>query len=262
MVEEELVLPVRERRKLAPRYLRLSLPRLWMRDVVHFGLKSMVVGGSTSLKVSAVAEARRKNQPLIGWSAILVKAIGLTSLQWPELRRAYIPFPWPHLYEHPYSVVSIVLDREWRGEHAVFFDQIQGPERKSLREIDMILHGMKHARIESLGGYRRLIRITRFPLPLRRLLWRIVLYTSGRLKARYFGTFSLNPLVSRRGRTTQSATPVTMSFEYGPLQQNGEMPVQIFIDHRVMDGASVHRLCADLQAVLNREIISELNGTT
>ena len=245
-----------------PRFIRLSLSRLWMRDLVHFGSKAMVVGGAASLRVLDVAMARRSQQPLISWNAILVKAIALTSKKWPELKRAYIPFPWPHLYEHPHSVASIVIEREWQGAHAVFFDQIHAPENKSLRAIDRELQGMRRLRVEGLGGFRRLIRITRFPLPLRRLIWRIALYGSGRLKSRYFGTFSLNSLASRRGRTTQSTTVVTISFEYGPIESEGRMPFQIFVDHRVIDGVAVGRLCADLQSVLNHDIVAELNELT
>jgi len=245
-----------------PRYVRLSLSRLWIRDLVHFGSKATVVGGATSLRVSDVAMARRSQQPLISWNAILIKAIALTSQKWPQLKRAYIPFPWPHLYEHPHCVVSLVLEREWQGEHSVFFDQIHAPEHKPLREIDYELYGMKRSKIEAVGGFRRLIRITRYPLPLRRMIWRIALYGSGRLKSRYFGTFSLNSLASRRLRTTQSTTLVTISFEYGPIDPEGQMPFQIFIDHRVMDGVAVHRLCADLQSVLDHDIVAELNNVT
>jgi hypothetical protein len=39
-----------------PRYVRLSLPRLWMRDVVRFGNK-FAIGISASIRVSAVMEA-------------------------------------------------------------------------------------------------------------------------------------------------------------------------------------------------------------
>jgi hypothetical protein len=245
-----------------PRYVRLSLPRLWMRDLVHFGSKAKVVGGATSLRVADVAMARRNQQPLISWNAILTKAIALTAQKWPQLKRAYIPFPWPHLYEHPNCVVSLVLEREWQGEHSVFFDQIHAPEHKSLREIDYELAGMKRSKVEAVGAFRRLIRITRYPQPLRRMIWRIALYGSGRLKSRYFGTFSLNSLASRRLRTTQSTTLVSISFEYSPIESEGQMPVQIFIDHRVIDGVAVHRLCTDLQSVLDHDIVAELNNAT
>jgi len=244
-----------------PRYVRLTLPRLWIRDTVYFGTKSMIVGGSTMLRVSAVMRARRNNQPLVSWSAILIKALALTSKKWPELKRSYIAFPWPHLYEHPHCVATVVIERDWQGARCVFFDQIPAPESKSLRELDLLLDGMKNLKIEVVGSFRRLIRITRLPLPLRRLIWLIALRGSGRLKSRYFGTFSINSLTSRHGRTTQSASPVTVSFQYAPIQPSGDMPFQIFIDHRVMDGVTVHRLCADLQAIHDSDIADELNAT-
>ena len=254
-----LTVPATSKMSRSSRYVGLSLARRWMQDLLHFGMKSMVVGGTTSIQVAVVAEARRRHQPLISWAALLIKAIALTSKKWPELRRAYMPFPWPHLYEHPHSVGTFVLERDWRNEPAVFFDQVPKPEEKSLQEIEYLLHGMKQAKIESLGGYRRLIRITKYPLPLRRLIWRVGLQGSGRLRARYFGTFSINTMVSRRLHTTQSTTPLTLSFFYGPARRNGEMPLQAFFDHRVVDGSTVHRIVADLQTILNREIVAELN---
>jgi hypothetical protein len=242
-----------------PRYVRLSLPRLWMRDVVHFGHK-FAVGGSTSIRVSAVMEARRRHQPLIGWSAILIKATALTSRKWPELRRAYVAFPWPHLYEHPHCVANVVVEREWNGERAVFFDQIPDPESQSLRAIDRVVESLKDLPIESVGGFRRLLRITRYPWPLRRLMWLIAFHGSGRLKSKYFGTFSINSIPSRYARITHSATPVTMSFFYGPIGPDDRMPIQVFIDHRVMDGQSLHRLGFDMETILNRDIVDELNS--
>lgn len=243
-----------------PRYVRLTLPRLWIRDTIYFGKKSMIVGGSTMLRVSAVMAARRNNQPLVSWGAILIKALALTSKKWPELKRAYITFPWPHLYEHPHCVATVVVEREWQGAHCVFVDQIPAPESKSLRELDQRLDGMKTLKIEAVGSFRRLIRITRLPLPLRRLIWLIALRGSGRLKSRYFGTFSINSLTSRHARTTQSASPITISFQYAPIQPGGDMPFQIYMDHRVIDGVEAHRLCADLQAILNSDIVDELNA--
>jgi hypothetical protein len=244
-----------------PRYVRLSLPRLWMRDVVHFGMRSFIVGGTASIRVSSVVEARRNSQPLISWSAILIKAIALNSRKWPQLRRAYISFPWPHLYEHPHAVATIVIEREWQGERAVFFDQIPAPEHTSLREIDRLLDGSKSLGIESVGSYRRLLRITRCPLPIRRLIWLIALRGAGRLKSKYFGTFTVNSISSRYNRTTQSVTPVSQSFEYGPVEPNGRMPIQFYFDHRVMDGQTLVRIGRDLESVLNNEILEELNAS-
>jgi hypothetical protein len=78
------------------------------------------------------AKARR---PPIGWGAIWVKAVALACRKWPELRTAYLPFPWPHMYRHPRPVATMVVEREWNGSACVFFDQVKGPDSLSLREI-------------------------------------------------------------------------------------------------------------------------------
>lgn len=247
---------------LFPRYLRLSLPRLWMRDLTYFATRPPIGGGTSVLGIEDVAAARRSRQPLISWGAIIVKAIALVAQRHPELKRCYMPLPWAHFYQHPHCVATVVVERPWHGEHAVFFYQINAPERMSLREIDRELRGLKEQPVEAFGSFRRLIRITRCPPPLRRLIWRLGLYASGRLRSRYIGTFMVNAVPSRRAHPIQSMTCLTTSFFYGLVAQDGDMPIQMFFDHRAMDGATAARLVVDLHATLRREIVAELNANT
>jgi hypothetical protein len=242
------------------RYVGLSLPRLWMRELVYFANRRPTAGGTSVLRVGAVAAARHNQQPRISWGAILLKAIALTGERYPELKRCYMPLPWGHFYQHPHCVATIVLERPWRGEHAVFFHQIRAPEQKSLREIDGELRWLKEVPVEALGSFRRLVRLARFPPPLRRLVLRLALYASGRLRSRYMGTFSLNSVPLRRGFATQSFTVLSTSFFYGPIGSNGDLPIQFFFDHRVIDGAAISRLLVELNAILCREIVAELNA--
>jgi len=243
------------------RYVPLSLPRLWLREGAYFGSKVPTVGGTALFKVKAVAEARRNQRPAISWGAIMLKAIALVGQRQPELRRCYMPWPWAHFYEHPHCVASVLVERQWQGEHAVFGDQITAPEQKSLREIDQTLRRLREAPVETIGGFRRLIRFTRLPPPLRRLMWRVVLYGSGRLRSSYVGTFGVNSIPSYgRGFPTQSAAIPSICFFYGSAEANGDMPIQIFFDHRVIDGVTVRRLLFDLFVVLRSDIIAELGG--
>jgi hypothetical protein len=241
-----------------PRYVGLSLPRRIIREFMACAPTTNIVGGTRFINVAAVAAARRKQQPLIGWGAILLKAVALAAEQFPELRRSYMPLPWPHFYEHPTCVASIVIERDWRGERAVFADQIVAPEQKTLRELDMTLRALKQLPIEVVGGYRRQLRFARYPWPLRWLLLRFALYGSGRIRSRYIGTFMVNSIPVRRHYPTQSNTITAMSFFYGPIEPNGEMPIQLFFDHRVIDGFAVNRLFEATRAALHGEIIEEL----
>jgi hypothetical protein len=237
----------------------MSLPRRWMGEISFFGLRSCITGGSFVLHVAEVAAARRKHQPLISWGAILLKGIALTAQRFPELKRCYMPLPWPHFYQHSHCVAAVVIERQWAGENAPFFDQIQEPEHQTLLELDSALQALKSLPIEMVGSFRRLLRLARLPWPLRRLVFRFGFRGSGRLRSRYIGTFTLNSISSRHGYTTQAVTPLS-TFFYGPVGPGGKMSVQMYFDHRVMDGATAGRLLVELNAILRREIVAELNA--
>jgi hypothetical protein len=244
------------------RYVELTLPRRLMRDLMNCAPTSSIVGGARLMNVTAVAAARREHEPSIAWGAIFLKAVALAAGRFPELKRCYMPLPWPHFYEHPTCVATIVVERVWRGERAVFMDQILAPEQKTLLELDRILRGLKKLPVEGVGGYRRLLRVARYPRPLRWLLLRLVLYGSGHLRSRYFGTFMVNSIPARRQYLTQSSTIPSLAFFYGPPEPSGEMPVQLFFDHRVLDGGTASRLLTAIIAALNNEILAELERRT
>jgi hypothetical protein len=178
--------------------------------------------------------------------------------RWPPLRQSYIPYPWPHIYEHPESVIAVVIEREWQSGHGVFFDHVVSPDRQSLPVIDTLVRSLKSLPVEAVGGYRRLIRIARLPLFIRRLIWHFALYCSGRVRSRYLGTASINSLPARDTMVLQSTTPLTLSIFFGPLEPNGEMRIEAYFDHRVIDGMEINRLFRDLESALNGEIADEL----
>ncbi|MGO7631767.1 hypothetical protein ACC692_37245, partial [Rhizobium ruizarguesonis] len=66
------------------------------------------------------------------WTVIFLKGYALLSQEIPELRRAYIKFPWPKLYEYPARVASIAHEREHDGERVVLLSTIKGPEQRSI----------------------------------------------------------------------------------------------------------------------------------
>ncbi|HLQ93713.1 MAG TPA: hypothetical protein VK148_27135, partial [Xanthobacteraceae bacterium] len=238
----------------------IPLHRRWMSDVVHFGKKSQVVAGNWTINVSPVAVARKLRRPPIGWGAIWVKAVALACRKWPELRTAYLPFPWPRLYLHPYAVATMVVERDWNGRPAVFFDQIKRPELLSLAEIDAILRGLKRRPVESVGGYRRLIRFSRLPSIVRRPVWSFALQWSGRLRSEYFGTYSVHSFPVRRAQVMQSTTPISFSLIYGLLNPGGDMLVQLLMDHRIVDGLTSHRIMLAIEAAMKEDIVAELTA--
>jgi hypothetical protein len=240
------------------RYRSIPLHRRWMNEVVHFGKKSHMMGASWRINVSPVVAARAAQQPAIGWTAIWMKALALVSRRRPELRTAYFPFPWARLYQHPEFVCTVVIERTWRGASALFFEKFVAPDRLPLPELDEALRKLRQVPVESVGSFRRLIRFARPPILLRRLLWSVGLNWSGPLRLKYMGGFCvLNPFPTG-GTVTQTAVPASLMLYYGLVEPNGEMQVDLFYDHRVMDGVEVFRILRDAEATMNRDIVAEL----
>jgi hypothetical protein len=240
------------------RYRPVPLHRRWMNDLVHFGKKSHVMGYAWRINIAPLVAARAAaQQPAIGWTAIWLKALALVGQRRAELRTAYLPFPWARLYLHPDSVLTVVIERGWRGDAALFFQQFAAPDNMPLTELDDALRNLRKIPVEKVGSFRRLIRVSRPPVLARRLIWSLVLYWSGPLRARYIGTAGINPFPIG-GTVTQSAMPASFMLYYGLVEPNGEAQIQIFYDHRIMDGIELYRILRDLEATLNRDIAAEL----
>src|SRR5208282_5086496 len=97
----------------AGRNVPLSLPRRFICDLVHFAHQIPTVPVQRRMNLAAVVGARQVAEPRPGWPAIFAKAYAIVAAACPELRRAYLPFPWPHLYEHPVNVASIAIERRF-----------------------------------------------------------------------------------------------------------------------------------------------------
>ena len=243
--------------KFAPRYSSVPLQLRWVNDGMHFGRKTLLFGCNWTINVAAVTAARAARQPTIGWAAIWIKALALVGQRRPELRTAYLPFPWARFYRHPTTVCAIVVERTWRGASALFSEQFKAPDTMSLARLDAAMRGLKQKPVEEIGSFRRMIRFARPPLLVRRLIWTVVLYWSGRLRSRYVGTYAINPFPTP-GQVMQSTTLSTVGLYFGLIDGNGDVLVQVLFDHRVLDGVGAYRLIRDLEATLNREIVAEL----
>src|SRR5262249_53516063 len=158
---------------------------------------------------AAVAAARREALPAPSWTAVFLKAYGLVSQRHPELRRALIPWPYPHLYEHPCSEGVVPVGRAWQGETVVLGAKFHAPERTTLAALDDHLRRYREAPVESIAYFRQILRVGRLPALLRRFtLWHS-LYLSGFKRARRLGTFTLSSLGNFGVEQFHPRTPLT-----------------------------------------------------
>ncbi len=244
------------------RKLGLSLPRKFVCDLLAFAKKVPSVPMQRRMKLGDLVAARNANSPRVSWCAIFLKAYSIVSAKQPELRRAYLPFPWPHLYEHPTNIASFSLEREYRGEDGVFLAQIPQPENFSLLELDALVRYYKNVPIEQVPTYRRALLLTRLPRPVRRFVWRLGLYVDGMYRAGFFGTFAVSVVASLGAAGLHLLSPLTTTLNYGTFEADGAIDVRLTYDHRVLDGAYVARTMVALEEVLCGEILAELqNGS-
>lgn len=238
----------------------LSLPRRFVCDLLSFAKQVPSIAMQKKLQLGELVEARARRSSRISWCAIFLKAYATVAAARPELRRAYLSFPWGRLYEHPENVASFSLEREYEGENAVFFARVPRPEEMSLVALDKLVRRHKQAKVESVTSYRQALLLSRLPLPLRRFIWWLGLCTDGMYRAHFFGTFAISVVASLGAASLKILSPLTTTLNYGTFEPDGSIDVRLTYDHRVMDGATVARAMGHLDKVLRTQILEELQA--
>jgi len=245
----------------AGRRIPLSLPRRLVGDLLHFARKVPSVPVQRRFLLDRLRPARHRATGRPGWCALFLKAYGLVAAEVPELRRAYMSWPWPHLYEHSVNVASVAVGREYQGESAVFFAHFLRPELQSLAQLEAHLRRFREAPVESIGLFRRALQVSRLPRPLRRFFWWVGLNSSGPKRARRMGTFGLSVYSGLGAESLHPLSPLTTTLNYGVVGEDGQVDVRLVYDHRVLDGSTVARALVALEERLNGPILAELRAT-
>ncbi len=221
-----------------------------------------VPGGTVErpMDLSALIAARQASVPKPSWTGIFLKAMGLVAAEQPALRRAYMPFPWMHLYEHPINIANFTIERRFQDEDVVFFAQVRSPERRSLSDLDKIIRACQQEPLESLKFFKRTIRMSKVPWIVRRLTWWVSLNLFGKLRCHNFGTFSLTSVAAAGGGVLSLTPLLTSTLHYGLFDERGNLPMRITFDHRAIDGACAARALVRLEDVLQNEILQELRA--
>jgi len=238
----------------------LPLPRRWIADIMHAGRAVPIVTAERVMDVSAVHHARKQLLEPPPWVLLFTKAYAIVAARRPELRRAYMPFPVPHLFQANESVASIALEREYKGEPAVFFGHMRCPENLPLWQMHRYLNRWINHPLENIRTFQRLIRYTKLPRPIRRMTWWYAASISKKWRMRIFGTFGVSVTAADGAAALNLISPLTTSVNYGVFNADHTLPVRVHFDHRVLDGAPVARALVDLEETMNNEIVAELNA--
>jgi hypothetical protein len=241
------------------RWKPISLPRRIIADLSHFASRTPNGVIRRRLNVAEAMQARTTAATRIAWPVLFLKAYAVAARDIPELRRAYCKFPWPHFYEHPFTVASLVIERPHEGEAALFLARVKQPDMLPLPELDALVRRLKDAPVPEVRDFRRALLVARLPLPLRRVLWWLGL-NIGRQRASHFGTAAMSVLGGQDVEIVYAVSPWTLLLSYGPIAPDGSVTATVSFDHRVMDGAVVARLFDRLQTELDGAIAAELRA--
>jgi pyruvate/2-oxoglutarate dehydrogenase complex dihydrolipoamide acyltransferase (E2) component len=241
------------------RSIPLSRPRRFITDLMAAAAAVPTVPVQRRMDLSALAAARAAADPRPGWPALFLKAYAAVAARTPELRRAYVKLPRPRLVEYPVSVASVAVEREYQGEPGVFFGRIKDPAAASVAELDRAVRGFATDPVGEVKAFRQLLRLAGLPGPVRRAaLW--LGLNLPRVRATKVGTFGLTVYSSLGAESLHPLSPLTTTLNYGVIGADGGVAVRLVYDHRVMDGATVARALAALEAELTGPVLAELRG--
>jgi hypothetical protein len=231
-----------------------------MNDLLHFSSRVPLIPMERRMELAELATLRQMLDPRPSWCAVFTRAYAAVAARRPELRRAYLAYPWPRLYEHSENVAAVAVERRLGDEDAVLFATLRRPETQPLPQVDAWLRNCKVAPLSDVSSFRRALRINRYPRPLRRLLWWVGLDWSGKERARNFGTFGVSVTAGQGAAQLALISPCTTTLHYGRFEPDGAIPVRLTFDHRVLDGAAVARILVELEDVLRGQAIAELRA--
>lgn len=240
------------------RAIPLTIGRRIMQDLIAIsgtpkpsGFRRMTLGPL----VAAIKAAR----PPTTLAIVLAKAAALVAEDVPELRQLYVRLPWPHLFEAPVSVVSVIVKRDIDGEEVLLFARMHDPARMPLDMFTRSIRAFRRAPLESVKSFKTALRIARLPLLLRRPLWHLA-HNIGRVRATKFGTIGISAVGETGVTPTSLVHPMTSVFSAGPVNAQGEADVILSFDHRVYDGRVAAVILQKLEAVLLGPMLTELAG--
>jgi hypothetical protein len=237
---------------------KISIPRRLIADLMRASSRVPFVSLRRSLNIHALLEARALAAQPPGWAAIFVKAFSLVAKEQPILRTLYVSWPRPSFYELPRSVAMIAVARVEHGQDCVLPQKLAAPDTLSLAEVDAQIRHAKDAPIDEVPAFRKLLRVTGLPLPLRRLFWWVGL-NFGRQRANWFGNFGVTSVAAYGAGELHALSPGPYILSYGVVEAQ-TIGVVIRWDHRIADAALIAKVMTRLEQVLNTEIAAELRG--
>lgn len=242
------------------RRIRLSPGRRVMDDFLHAGMQMPLVTVQRDMNLADVMAARHATDPRPSWSAIFTKAYAKAVASHPEMRRAFLSFPWQRIFEYSATTADIAVEARVGDEDVIVFVPLRSPATFPLLEIDEWVAKCKAKPLEHLGRLRQSLRLARLPRLLRRVIWWGLLNVSARKRSKYFGTFGVTSVGNWGVESIRPIAPSISVLHYGAVDADGNVSARMTYDHRVLDGSVPSKALVDLERFLKSDLLAELTS--
>src|SRR5690606_632633 len=122
-------------------------------DMMRYAKQVPSVPVGRAMQLGPLVEARRAHPQRPSWAVLFLKAYGIVCEGHPPLRRALMTVPRLRLYEHPFSIAALAMEREHRGEPCVVVGLFRAPERQSIAELQRALDEYRTWPMDRVGFF-------------------------------------------------------------------------------------------------------------
>ena len=240
------------------RSLPLSLGRRVVSDFLYASMPIPTVCFQLDLGIAELVVARQLANPRPSWCSIFTKAYAKVVASRPDLRRAYLAFPWERLFEYSKTSADIVIASRLGDENTLVTGLLVEPESCPLPMIDCRIAAYKERPLELSASLRQSLLLARFPRLLRRWIWWWLLNGSGQLRGQYIATFGVSSVSNWGVDSLSPISPWITLLHYGAVDGAGRVTVRMTYDHRVLDGSGPATALVEMEHFLKTDILTEL----
>jgi hypothetical protein len=231
-----------------------------MCDLLEAAMEIPLVTIQKDMDLADLVEARQAAAPRPSWCSIFTKAYGKVVASRPELRRAYLTFPWARIFEYRCAAADVTVEARIGDENVLVFVPIRQPENWRLLEMDEYIAECKADPIARIAPYRRALILAAWPKFIRRIGMWLALNASAWLRFYYFGNFGVTSVGNWGIESIRPIAPTISIIHYGAISPDGIVSVRLTYDHRVMDGSGPSAALVELENVLRTDIVDELRS--
>jgi pyruvate/2-oxoglutarate dehydrogenase complex dihydrolipoamide acyltransferase (E2) component len=211
----------------------------------------------TDVDASQLKTARANSGGSTSFVTFVVKAAAEVIATFPEACAVLKDGLRPKLATMSEISAKVLFDKKIRGRRCVVSGTVENAQHRSVAEIQRTIDEYKQADVTQDGPFSALWKLQRLPLPLVRLVYRMVLRNPVR-RAKFQGTFSVTSAGQESVRAIFPMIVGTIGLGIGriadtPVVRDGKITVapvvtlSLAFDHRVIDGALASELLAGIK---------------